>query len=50
MHSAECAAAGMRISTSRSEATVPDQKKVVFPLQVGKVSLSLTGGSVWPLL
>ncbi|KAK3514114.1 hypothetical protein QTP70_005118 [Hemibagrus guttatus] len=32
---AECEAAGMRISTSKSEAMVPDRKKVACTLQVG---------------
>ncbi|KAI3373123.1 hypothetical protein L3Q82_006364 [Scortum barcoo] len=32
---AECEAAGMRISTSKSEAMVLDQKRVVCPLRVG---------------
>ena len=32
---AECEAAGMRISTSKSEAMVLDRKKVVCPLRVG---------------
>ncbi|KAI3375645.1 hypothetical protein L3Q82_003952 [Scortum barcoo] len=32
---AECEAAGMRISTSKSEAMVLDRKRVVCPLQVG---------------
>ncbi|KAI3376783.1 hypothetical protein L3Q82_000382 [Scortum barcoo] len=34
---AECEAAGMRISTSKSEAMVLDQKRVVCPLRVGGV-------------
>ncbi|KAI3375732.1 hypothetical protein L3Q82_004029 [Scortum barcoo] len=32
---AECEAAGMRISTSKSEAMVLDRKRVACPLQVG---------------
>ena len=32
---AECEAAGMRISTSKSEAMVLDRKKVACPLRVG---------------
>ncbi|KAK3554788.1 hypothetical protein QTP70_033482 [Hemibagrus guttatus] len=32
---AECEAAGMRVSTSKSEAMVPDRKKVACTLQVG---------------
>ncbi|KAK3506681.1 hypothetical protein QTP70_014290 [Hemibagrus guttatus] len=32
---AECKAAGLRVSTSKSEAMVLDRKKVVCPLQVG---------------
>ncbi|KAI3370772.1 hypothetical protein L3Q82_007308 [Scortum barcoo] len=32
---AECEAAGMRISTSKSEAMVLDRKRVVCPLRVG---------------
>ncbi|KAG1940293.1 hypothetical protein F2P79_016769 [Pimephales promelas] len=34
---AECEAAGMRISTSKSKAMVLSQKRVACPLQVGKV-------------
>jgi hypothetical protein len=37
---AECEAAGMRISTSKSEAMVLHRKKVASPLQVGGESLS----------
>ncbi len=36
---AECKAAGMRISTSKSKAMVPSRKKVACPLQVGGVFL-----------
>ncbi len=36
---AECEAAGMRISTSKSEAMVISRKKVAWPLQVGGVFL-----------
>ena len=36
---AECEAAGMKISSSKSEAMVLDRKKVACPLQVGGVSL-----------
>ena len=32
---AECEAAGMRISTSKSETMILSQKRVAFPLQVG---------------
>ncbi|KAI3368141.1 hypothetical protein L3Q82_007873 [Scortum barcoo] len=35
LHAAECEAAGMRISTSKSEAMVLDRKRVACPLQVG---------------
>ncbi|KAI3377238.1 hypothetical protein L3Q82_009150, partial [Scortum barcoo] len=41
---AECEAAGMRISTSKSEAMVLDQKRVVCPLQVGGEVLPQVGG------
>ncbi|KAI3359406.1 hypothetical protein L3Q82_002909 [Scortum barcoo] len=40
---AECEAAGMRISTSKSEAMVLDRKRVACPLRVG-----WRGGEVLP--
>ncbi|KAI3373305.1 hypothetical protein L3Q82_006600 [Scortum barcoo] len=41
---AECEAAGMRISTSKSEAIVLDRKRVACPLRVGGEVLPSSGG------
>ncbi|KAI3376014.1 hypothetical protein L3Q82_016550 [Scortum barcoo] len=41
---AECEAAGMRISTSKSEAMVLDRKRVACPLQVGGEGPASSGG------
>ncbi|KAI3377251.1 hypothetical protein L3Q82_009155 [Scortum barcoo] len=41
---AECEVAGMRISTSKSEAMVLDRKRVVCPLRVGGEVLASSGG------
>ncbi|KAI3366608.1 hypothetical protein L3Q82_009297, partial [Scortum barcoo] len=41
---AECEAAGMRISTSKSEAMVLDQKRVACPLRVGERGPASSGG------
>ncbi|KAI3353230.1 hypothetical protein L3Q82_019265 [Scortum barcoo] len=41
---AECEAAGMRISTSKSEAMVLDRKRVACPLRVGGEVLASSGG------